>query len=86
MSPGFIDGQEVCVHKGLTDYAQRLGVDYFIVQCWEGQGKDSRIVNYSIIDKNTKQVVFMDPRVHVCEYVLENIANSMKEESEVESS
>lgn len=85
MSPGLVDGQEACVYKRLTDYAQELELPFFVIQCWEGKGKDSTIVNYAIIDKNTKQILFMDPRTEVCEYILETYAEKLEENQNVES-
>lgn len=80
MSPGFKDNQEVCVHKGLTEYAQDLGVPIFVLQMWEGSGKDSHVTGYTIIDKETNKIVFIDGRHDVIEYIIEQFAANMNTE------
>lgn len=79
---------EVCVDKGLTDYAVKLNVPCFALQVWEGSGENARIISYWIIDKNTQKPIFQDSRSQVCEYILENISNELHKENEsvVESS
>jgi hypothetical protein len=76
-SPGFHDGQEMCIHRGLTEYCAELRVPCFVVQLWEGADKEAHVVGYAIINKDTKQLVFTDRRHDVCEYIIENIANQM---------
>jgi hypothetical protein len=82
MSPGFEEGQEACVHRELTEYAAELGVPCFALQIWEGKGQDSHITNYTLIDKNTKKIIFTDRRVQVCEYILESIAEQLQSQKE----
>ena len=82
MSPGLDEGQEACVDRGLTEYAAELGVSCFALQLWEAKGDESHIVQYALIDKDTKKIIFMDSRVHVCEYVLENISQHLQSQKE----
>ncbi len=84
-SLGFEEGQETCVHRGLTEYAGGLGVPYFGLQLWKGSGEDAHVEGYALVNKDTKQVVFVDQRPQVCEYILETISKHQEEQS-VESS
>ena len=84
-SPGLKEGQEACVHKGLTEYAEKLGIPYFGLQLWEGAGEDTHVEGYALVNKDTKQVEFIDSRSQVCEYILETISRH-QEEQPVESS
>lgn len=84
-SPGLKEGQEACVHRGLTEYAGELGVSYFGLQLWEGAGEDAHVEGYALVNKDTKQIVFVDQRPQVCEYILETISKHQEEQS-VESS
>ncbi len=84
-SPGLKEGQETCVHRGLTEYAGELGVPYFGLQLWEGTGEDAHVEGYALVNKDTKQIVFVDQRHQVCEYILETISKHQEEQS-VESS
>ena len=87
MSPGFQEGQEVCVHKGLTEHASECGVPVFVLQIWEGKDKEAHVTGYAVIDKDSKQVLFVDSRHDVMEYIIEQLASQMqKEDEEKESS
>ena len=79
-SPWIRDGQEMCIHKGLTDYCMFFGIPCFVVQVWEGQDRDAHVVEYAIINKNDKQLVFIDRRHDVIEYIIENIASQMMDD------
>ena len=80
--PGPIPGQQMCIDKYLTEYANNLNINYVGVQLWEGDGEASHIVDFVIIDGNTKQMVFKDHRLDVCEYFLENKANETQPDNE----
>ena len=77
VSPGPQEGQEVCVHSGLTNYAAECEVPAFVLEVWEGEGEDTRLTNYLVIDKNTKQIVFADHRHDVIEYIIECFGEQM---------
>ena len=86
MSPGFEEGQEACIHKRLTDYAKELNIPYFGLQLWRGSGEDSYVEGYALVDKNTNQVMFMDSRIDVCEYMLEMMSKRTQENEAIISS
>lgn len=83
LSPGLKEGQEATVCEGLTRYAQSLGVPCFALRLWEGEGEESKMVGYALVDMTTQQVFFTDHRYDVCEYILENVK---KKDVPVESS
>ena len=68
------DGQELCVDKYLTEYAQELGVSSYVIQVWEGQGDETKMTNLIIFDSKTNKPVFMDHRSQVIEYMIEKIS------------
>jgi len=82
MSPGFEEGQQVCVHSGLTAYAKSLGVPCFALQLWRGEGETSYVEGYALVDMQTKQILFIDHRHDVCEYNIEQIAYKLSEQKE----
>jgi hypothetical protein len=84
MSPGFEEGQEVCVHKGLTGYALECGVPAFVLQLWEGKDQEAHVTGYAVIDKDSKQVLFVDRRHDVVEYIIEQFAVQLQKQEQTE--
>ena len=84
MSPGFQEGQEVCVHKGLTGYALECGVPAFVLQLWEGKDQEAHVTGYAVIDKDSKQVLFVDRRHDVVEYIIEQFAAQLQKQEQTE--
>ena len=82
LSPGFHPGQQVCVHKGLTEYAVQNNVPAFVLQLWEGEGINIRVTGYSLIDKESGKTIFTDHRHDVIEYMIESIAYQMSKKAE----
>ena len=82
MSPGFEEGQQVCVHAGLTSYAKDLGVSCFVLQLWRGSGESSYVEGYAMVNTQSKQIFFVDHRHDVCEYTIEQIAYKMQSQKE----
>ena len=74
LSPGFKEGQQVCVHKGLTEYAIACGVPAFVLQLWEGSDETIHVSGYSLVEKDTNKIIFTDHRHDVIEYMIESIA------------
>lgn len=73
LSPGPGEGQEMCVHKGLTEYCQELEVPAFVMQIWEGD----EMTGYVLIDMATKKTIFSDHRYGVIEYMIECISKEI---------
>ena len=85
VTPGPKEGQEMCIHRGLTEYCEMLKVPAYVLQIWEGSGEEASIVNYVLVDVKEKKPIFEDHRYSVIEYIIENISKSINN-SDVEES
>ena len=56
----------------------------FVLQLWEGKDQEAHVTGYAVIDKDSKQVLFVDRRHDVVEYIIEQFAVQLQKQEQTE--